>query len=241
MTQNFRGMEATINMFGTIIKDQYQPPKAVLLGDLRVLRGDLKKVNLKDIYNFPFMRVCKYLNQIWYIQSFLDKPVHNIEPVKAPPLLVPSGEMFNICVSRNSKNALPGSVLRFLCKAFSKLSFHYEKQFFLNDSLKIQIMCKLFPYEKSEYSQSTFIDSFLFRFDLFLLLFSLLSGFLYSKPFRNNYHCITVGEVSKYGEIRTRETSVFGDFSRIVFFVEMQLGKGTLESDLWRRPETTLE
>ena len=156
MTQNFRGMEATINMFGTIIKDQYQPPKAVLLGDLRVLRGDLKKVNLKDIYNFPFMRVCKYLNQI-YIQSFLGKPVHNIEPVKAPPLLVPSGEMFNICVSRYFKNALPGSVLRFLCKTFSKLSFHYEKQFFLNDSLKIQIMCKLFPYEKKRILASSII------------------------------------------------------------------------------------
>ena len=180
MTQNFRGMEATINMFGTIIKDQYQPPKAVLLGDLRVLRGDLKKVNLKDIYDFPFMRVCKYLNQIWYIQSFLDKPVHNIEPVKAPPLLVPSGEMFNICVSRNSKNALPGSVLRFLCKTFSKLSFHYEKQFFLNDSLKFKLCVNYFRMKKANtrkalsltvsfFASTSFCYCFLFCLDFCIL------------------------------------------------------------------------
>ena len=51
---------------------------------------------------------------------------------------VPSLEIFKICTSRHSKNALPDCLfLDFFVKHFPNyLSFHYEKLFFVHDFLK---------------------------------------------------------------------------------------------------------
>ena len=66
-------------------------------------------------------------------------------------------------------------------------------------------------------NESTFVDSFFFHFDLFLShCFSLLSAFLSSKPFRNNYmHCEII------------------DHNFNIFFVKIQLKKENLSGRVW--------
>ena len=46
----------------------------------------------------------------WHIKRFFGQRDTQIEPTKTPPWLAPSTEIFKICDSRYSKNALPGSV-----------------------------------------------------------------------------------------------------------------------------------
>ena len=46
----------------------------------------------------------------WHIKCFFGQRDTQIEPTKTPPWLAPSTEIFKICDSRYSKNALPGSV-----------------------------------------------------------------------------------------------------------------------------------
>ena len=46
----------------------------------------------------------------WHIKHFFGQRDTQIEPTKTPPWLAPSTEIFKICDSRYSKNALPGSV-----------------------------------------------------------------------------------------------------------------------------------
>ena len=65
-------------------------------------------------------------------------------------------------------------------------------------------------------NENTFGDSFFFCFDLFAYCFILLSAFLYSKPFRNNYMDYEI--IDHYFNI---------------FFEEIQLKKENLKNDFW--------
>ena len=47
-------------------------------------------------------------------------------------------------------------------------------------------------------NESNFVNSFFFRFDPFVAFFSLLSEFLYCKPFQNNkMHCVSPFETNR--------------------------------------------